>query len=232
MPTKTLAIAFGVLAAVWQKPPPPHDQYYIPSDYCSFCPNTARYYLGKDSEACRAACSGADGGQSCSNLDIYPAGAPGTSIMVPYVAKVFPRLDCFGEVDPSYRQSDFALAVGLENTVIADADIDYVYGNRDGKLTLAEFEKYLAHYGFTQHAPCKITPGVALVAVFGKKTGGEVLVTHAAAPPPASKGPMYRFGDGQWWWSQLGTGDTIVHRLDDLSGGYYGDLVGCYAKPN
>ena len=119
---------------------------------------------------------------------------------------------------------DLARVVGLEDTTILPTDIDYVFGNKDGKLSLPEFERFLAHFGFAKVASCANTADMVRVAIFGKVIDGSTVVTHAA------RSAWWDIGDGQWWDSQIGLENVIRHRLNDLTGATYGEVLECYGK--
>jgi len=57
---------------------------------------------------------------------------------------------------------------------------------------------------------------VSVVALFSTVTN----LTHVAVRDQA----------GSWWESKLGSRWRIVHRLNELEGGYYGQIVGYYKK--
>ena len=61
------------------------------------------------------------------------------------------------------------------------------------------------------------TKDVTVVALFGRATEP----THAARRDAE---------DGTWWQSKLGSSWRIMHRLEELEGGMYGDVVAYFIR--
>lgn len=93
-------------------------------------------------------------------------------------------------------------------------------GDKDGKVEVEDFDAFYKKKGYTKcgtsSADCKPECKKRKVALFAK----------AGKPTHAAK----EVADGGWWESKLGKHVKIIHRLDQLEGGFYGDVVRCYCK--
>lgn len=93
-------------------------------------------------------------------------------------------------------------------------------GNKNSDVEISDFDEFYKKQGLTKcgesSSECKPECKKRKVALFAKK--GE--------PQHAAKETK----DGGWWESKRGKNVKIIHRLDQLEGGFYGDVVRCYCK--
>lgn len=92
-------------------------------------------------------------------------------------------------------------------------------GNNDGKLDLDDFDKFYKNIGIEvcpDSPKCDPECKKRKIAIFCKD----------GKPVHGSK----ETDDGGWWESKLGAGPRIIHKLDQLEGGQYGDVCRCYCK--
>ena len=93
-------------------------------------------------------------------------------------------------------------------------------GDDDGTVEISDFDEFYQDKGFTicgtSSADCRPECRKRKVALFAKN--GE--------PTHASKEIL----DGGWWESKRGKNIKIMHKLDQMEGGDYGDVVRCYCK--
>jgi len=98
------------------------------------------------------------------------------------------------------------------------------YGNRDGVVTVTDFDAFYAAGGYTVAANCSREAGKEKIALYGETdTSGTVIPLHAARQAAVPVG-------GFLFESKEGAFKQIVHDLDDLEGGSYGAIIKCYQR--
>lgn len=171
-----------------------------------------------DTQACRSSCDArcrAKCGSPCSLIEL-PGDMPPVASRDEPDADISTRLiglGCHSQIDGiDARYNSFAKVVGA-SVFVSARDVDWAYGNRDGRASIDEFEKFFAAHGFNRASDCLFRTGWQKIALFQKNWSRpdgsrELIVSHAAV---SSKIPG-------WWESKLGRLDTLLHRLSSLEG--------------
>ena len=139
--------------------------------------------------------------------------------------------DCYGVTDqPTNRYNCIAWSVGDDNHWIW-WKVDKAYGNYNGVVEVSDFDRFYLTYNYVPSAGCAQESGKEKVALYGKRTSDPKYPdgwepTHAARQVLQSIG-----GEGDWWESKEGDSKRIFHRLDELKGNNYGDVIKCYERP-
>jgi hypothetical protein len=141
-----------------------------------------------------------------SDADEPPFGRDPTPEEKAKAAEKYPRLKHWkvtGEATESYNCIGWSLC---------SEDFGWV----NPKRTLAEQDALYKARGFVPSATCEPEHKKRKVAVYCKD--GEPV--HAAK----------EIADGGWYESKRGNNIRIIHRRDELEGGFYGDVRKCYEK--
>lgn len=83
--------------------------------------------------------------------------------------------------------------------------------------TVADFDALYKQHGWKESADCDPECKKRKIALFCDSAGNP---THAAKEA----------ADGGWWESKKGSSLRIMHRLNEMEGGYYGNVCKCYEK--
>jgi hypothetical protein len=195
---------------------------------CIYCNCNKTYY--DDIPSCQAQCKASLG---CFVGICGPAygsdflgGKPPTPAQDSFQRRRFPKLTCYSVTgDPTPRRSDpqsyncIAFTVGLRNIWTWDV-VDSIFGNKNGLVEVADFDRFYSRYGYNTSASCAHEAGKQKVALYGY---GGIEPTHAALQKDV-KAP------GEWWESKEGESKRIIHKLRDLEGVNYGQVIKCYER--
>jgi hypothetical protein len=190
---------------------------------CIRCSCTKKLYQQSELAKCQSECKV---GLGCFTGICEPAGMSGTD---PSAAEDsiqrshFPRLTCYTvTAPPNPAYNCIACSVGVTNRWIWQ-EVDG-YGNRDGVVTVSDFDAYFSYGGYTPTTNCSVQLGKEKIVLFGQTdASGTVVPTHAArqASVPIS-GFLFESKEGRF--------KQILHDLSDLEGGAYGAVVKCYER--
>jgi hypothetical protein len=100
------------------------------------------------------------------------------------------------------------------------------YGDRDGIVTVPDFDAFYTAGGYTVAANCLREAGKEKIALYGETdASGTVRPKHAARQVALSiAGGAFLFE------SKEGRNKQIIHNLGDLEGGSYGSVIKCYER--
>jgi hypothetical protein len=137
--------------------------------------------------------------------------------------------DCYGvTAQPTDTYNCIAWSAG-DTTRWVWFEVDSFYGDANGVVEVADFDSFYKSSGYGPSPSCALEAGKEKVALFGKRTtdprypdGWEP--THAARQAAAS------IPGGDWWESKEGKYKQIIHRLNDLAGRDYGEVIKCYER--
>ncbi len=149
--------------------------------------------------------------------------AEGDQSWLEWQRNAFPNLECFGVLSPADKQYNcIAHTVGINDEWVW-REVDF-YGDRDGTVSVEDFDQFYAAHGYVPSADCSHEAGKRKVALF--VNGG--VPTHAAvqaADPDAAQ--------AGWWESKEGQAKVALHRLTDLeddADNGYGTVATCYEQ--
>ena len=137
----------------------------------------------------------------------------------------FPDLKCYGVIkslDKSYN----CIASTTGDLYWVWDEVDIYYGNNDGIVTVEDFDLYYFYGGYTVSDNCEQVAGKHKIALWGKiNNKGEIEPTHAA-----SQSTLPNLPGSDWWETKEGDFKTIIHKLNDISGTRYGEVIKCYER--
>jgi hypothetical protein len=127
----------------------------------------------------------------------------------------FPNLGGFKVTDRKTLQYNcIAWSVGITDRWIW-TEVDSVYGDKDGQVSVSDFDRFYAAFGYTISDDCQPEYQKRKIALF---------VNEAGEPEHAAR----EMHDGGWWESKKGGLERIVHQLEDMRGRTYGTVFRCY----
>lgn len=141
-----------------------------------------------------------------------PRGRLPTELELRIYRESFPGLQNFsvtGDADPSYDCAGLTISPAAPRRIQPTQQLLAVGG-------LRALDSFYSQSKFARVEREPDDAAAACVAIFA--CDGQL--THVAL----------RDRHPGWWESKLGTGIRILHRLSDLAGGRYGDVVGYYAS--
>jgi hypothetical protein len=184
---------------------------------CIRCSCSEKNYAMDEIGLCQSECKVSLG---CFSGICGPANLPGadpTALQWSRQTDAFPNLHCFNVLSQEdQRYNCIAWSVGNDRQWIWK-EVDLIFGDMDGTVEISDFDDFYQQHGFAPAADCSFKAGKHKVALFGKGTQP----THAARQSSDTPG---------WWESKEGKEKKSLHKLTELEGGVYGDVIKCYER--
>ena len=195
---------------------------------CIYCACNKNIYAKSDLATCQTECRT---GLGCFTGICEPVGLPigfAPTALQAFRQKIaFPNLSCYSmQEQPNEQYSYVAFAVGVTDRLI-DYEVDG-YTNKDGKLSVSDFDTYFTYGGYKVSADCSIQQDKEKIALFGEQTGTPPILTDKFHVAKQAVGVDQT--SCPWFESKEGGSKRIIHRLQDLDGGEYDNLIKCYEK--
>jgi hypothetical protein len=184
---------------------------------CLECRCNGKNYAESELGLCVSECKASMGcyGGICAPLGL-PGSAP-TAAQTATQTAWFPKLQCFTVLSPEDKSYNcISWSVGSDKTWTWDT-VDSVYGDDDGTVEVSDFDAFYKAFAYAPAANCSFEAGKHKVALFVKSS----IPQHAA---------RQAIGQPGWWESKEGQAKKSVHKLEELEGGEYGDVIKCYVK--